>query len=345
VFGVLAAQMWRRREGLRGMADRAPELWDPVSLLGLLPLDAPDPSLIEGLLWAVWIGSALTLLRIAPRVAGLAAASAGTLLVMAANSFGRISHGQQLLVIMAVVLAVAAIPRLDSRDDWRFHWPVQLCRASFAVMLASAAIAKLRDSGLDWVFTSNLRNILVMENLVLRDPPLPEVALWIASEPWLWQGAAAGAVIGEAVLVLAVLVRHPAIRIPAITAGIGTIVGMTLFMDLVGFPFVALAAIFAQPGDLVRARRPGESLGSRLVLPAAGLAILAAVTLVDTQQLSTVLPLVAFAAVAAIGVRHAASGPHPTRADDAAGVRDRGGDAAGLEASGRPATRRADPAR
>jgi hypothetical protein len=316
VFGVLAADIWIRRATYRGLVDRAPELWDPISLLAVIRVIEPHPVLVETLLWTVWLGVAATLLRLLPRTAGIATAIAGLLLVLMANSFGKIDHNQQLVVIMAGVLAVAPIPSSSAGDSLRFRWPVQLCRAAFGLMLLGASLSKLRDSGLDWVFTSNLRNILAMENLLLRDPPLQDVALWLASDPVLWQSAAAGTILGEAALIVAVLVRNPLIRIPAVIAGIGTIVGITLLMDLVGFPFIALGAIFIELGALVRARRTGDRFVLRLVLPSAGFIVVAAVTYVDRTQIVPLLPLLLFAAVAAFGLLRL-SGPS-SRTDAAA---------------------------
>jgi hypothetical protein len=206
---------------------------------------------------------------------------------------------------MAIVLATAAIPRRAEPDSWRFRWPVQLCRASFGIMLLGAALAKVRDSGLDWVFSANMRNILTMENLVLRDTPLPEVALWISSEPWLWQSAAAGTILGEAALLVAVFARNPLIRVPAVIAGIGTVVGISLLMGLVGFPFVVLAAIFIEVDRAVDAVRDGGDLWLRLVLPVAGVIIVGAVAVVDTGLWYTTLPLVGFCALAAVGILRA----------------------------------------
>jgi hypothetical protein len=223
------------------------------------------------------------------------------------NSFDKIDHDQQMLVIMAWVVAVAVAPRLGDPDSPQHRWPVQACRLAFGLMLLTAAYAKIDAGGSDWVFSENLRNILVMENLFLRTTPMPDLALWISSDPVLWQATAAATVLGEAALVAAVFTRRPWLRVTTVVAGVGTVVGITMLMGLIGFPIVALAAVFAEPRSLVRTYGTARSFWPRAATVVLGLSVLAVVAVIDRGDALAALPLVVAGFVAVLGpvaVRH-----------------------------------------
>jgi hypothetical protein len=209
VLGVLAADTWRRRSFYRGMPDRPAELWEPISFLGWLPTPQPNHVVVEVLLVAIGVGVVTSLAGWFPRVGAGVAGIATLLLTAMLNSFGKVNHDQQMLVFMVLAVALAAAPGPSAPASWRYRWPIQTSRLVMAMMLFSAGAAKVTLGGPDWVLSSSMRNILVTESLLFRDPPLREVALWIATEPWRWRLAAAGAVAGELVLILAVVARRP----------------------------------------------------------------------------------------------------------------------------------------
>jgi hypothetical protein len=309
VLGVLAADTWRRRSLYRGMPDRPSELWEPISFLGWLPTPQPTEVVIEVLLVAVAVGVVISLAGWLPRAGAGLAGIAILVLTAMLNSFGKVNHDQQMLVFMVLVVALAAAPRPDAPDSWRFRWPIQTSRLVMALMLFSAGAAKLAIGGPDWVLSSSMRNILVTENLLFRDPPLQEVALWIATEPWRWRLAAAGAVAGELVLVVAVVARRPWIRGLAALAGVGTLVGITLLMGLVGFPIVALGAVFAQPGAILRRYRDGAGWALPAAVTLAGLTVLVLTAL--TVAPIAALPLVIATIVTLLAARRALASAPP----------------------------------
>lgn len=317
VFSSVAVNAWVGRHASRGFPDRPDVLWDPISLLAAVRLPQPSPLLIEVLLLTVGLGCALTLLRIWPRVTGLAAASSYLVLVLMENSFGKISHGKQPLVVMALVLAVASVPSASAPRSWRWSWPVQLCRTVLGVTLAAAASSKLQRSGLEWVLSETMRNVLVMEATVLRDPALEGLARWIATEPWRWKAAAAGAIAGEASLIWAVALPPSRVRSALIVAGAGTVAGITLLMDLIGFPIVLLCAVFISPRTAIDALARGRSALRTLAPPLVGMALLAGVLLLRAGRPTalTALPLAIGAVVLLVTTRRLpAASPGPSAA-------------------------------
>jgi hypothetical protein len=309
VFTTVAADVWRQRLHLETLPERASRIWDPISVIGTLGVPPPTPAVVGALTWLTLLGCALALVprsAVARAGAVLTLATYGTLL-LAENSFGKIDHAHQPLLVALVVLALASSPRRGDSSSWRWGWPVQACRAGLAVMLLAAAWSKVAGGGLEWVLGPNLRNIIVVETLLLRDPPLGDLGLWVAAEPWRWQLAALGTVVGEAVLVAALVVRRQPWRGLLVVAGVGTLVGITLLLDLVGFPLVVLAAVFLDVDALGEARRDPRRRWLAGGAATAGLTVLAVTTWLATGRLLPVVPLAAFAAV--VGWLTAPRGP------------------------------------
>jgi hypothetical protein len=305
VFTTVIADLSLNRRRYHTLPDRAEVLWEPISVLAVLQLPPPNGLVISMLLAVTVAAAAATLLRLVPHASGAVAAAGYTMLVVASNSLGKVDHDRHVVVVAVIVLAVAAAPRLHDAPSWRYRWPVQLSRASIAVMLTGAAWSKLTTSGLDWVFSENLRIILTAETLLFRDPPLGELSLWIAAHPLRWQLAAAGVLASQLLSIGAVVAPGVWRRLFALGAG-GAIVGITLLMGLVGFPIVGLVLLLV---DLEPMVRQVQTATVRAVTVAAPVAAWAAVTvctylfvqpkLPPTQQLMAVAPAVVAAAVVA----------------------------------------------
>jgi hypothetical protein len=302
VLSTVATDVWSWRHRFGTIPDRAEVVWEPVSALALLQVGPPGRSVPVAVAVAL-VASVTAVIHVRPRMsAGLAAASYG-FLVLAANSLGKIDHDRQPLVIMVVVVALAATPRASEAPDWRFRWPVQACRLALAAMLAAAAWSKVMTGGLAWVTSENMRNILAAEVLLFRDPRFGDLALWVAADPWRWRAAALGAVLGEFALLAALLTRHPMLRVPLVAAGVGTVLGITLLMGLVGFPIVVLSAVLID-ADRVLARWAGGMPRWRpLVAPVLGAAALAVTTYLATSRLLLTIPALVAPAILAVAAR------------------------------------------
>lgn len=98
------------------------------------------------------------------------------------NSWGKILHVDNLLVLHVLVLAFshsADALSLDSRREnarrenrrgksaphWRYGWPVALMATVCALAYLLAGVAKLRNSGLDFVDGDTLRNYVAFDNV------------------------------------------------------------------------------------------------------------------------------------------------------------------------------------
>ncbi|WP_052665394.1 hypothetical protein [Nitriliruptor alkaliphilus] len=289
VLSTVAIDVWNRRHSFGAIPGRAEVVWEPISALALLPLGSPGRSIPVAVGLAL-VASITALAHVRPRLSAAVAAGAYGYLVLAANSLGKIDHDRQPLVIMLVVVVLAAAPRGGEPPDWRFRWPVQACRVALAAMLAAAAWSKVIGGGLAWVTSENMRNILAAEVLGFRDPPLSEVALWVASDPWRWRAAALGAVLGELALLAALVTRRVPVRTALIAAGVGTVLGITLLMGLVGFPIVVLGAVLIDADRMLARWEAGTPRWHPLVVPGLGAAALAVTTYLATSRLLLTVP-------------------------------------------------------
>lgn len=252
VFLSIAVDVVSERR-FQAISQRADATWDPISLLGFLRVGEPSAWQIFLLQLLIVGGVVAALFGEKTRLGGFVVATCYSVLVLAHNSFGKIDHDRNVLVIAVWILSFAPTPSLTRSQGVgrEFRWPVQMIRLSLGLMFLSAGWAKVRlGQGFDWVFGPNLRNVLASEVLIyetpdLRTPPLSSLALWIAERQWAWRSAGLGALIGEFSLIFAVLASHRWVRRFAVAWGVGTMCGITLLMGMVSFPILSLAAVFA----------------------------------------------------------------------------------------------------
>lgn len=150
-----------------GPADFAPV--GPVAVLS-----APLPAAAVFTLVALAIASGVGfVLGWRFRVTGPLHAAALLWVLSYRNSWGMVFHTENLLVLHVLVLGLgrsADALSLDARRErgdpnGRYGWPVMLMCTITAGAYVLAGIAKLRNSGLDWITTDILRNYIAYDNL------------------------------------------------------------------------------------------------------------------------------------------------------------------------------------
>ena len=118
-----------------------------------------------------------------------------------------------------------------------YRWPLLLAQFSVALPFANAAWWKLCSDGvgLGWIFSDNLRHVLVLQYFVLAREP-PALVEWIVSQRWRYIAAALGNVISQtAPLAACFLVRYPVAR--ALCGGFYCLelIGLCVVMSLCSF--------------------------------------------------------------------------------------------------------------
>jgi hypothetical protein len=290
VFTVVLVDVWRIRVGT--LDSLAASSWSPIELLGVVSAPFPDDTTLTIVRAVTLIAAAIALVPRVGRFCAPVVFVGYTWLTLVLNSFGKIDHDRQPIVVMLACLAVAAAPTWDEASRWQFRWPVQACRIILAVTLAAAAVSKIRNGGPQWMLSDHLRAMITMES-ELRDPAWETLGRWIAAEPWRWKPAAAGAIVGELALVLAVATRRVWLGRAAVVAGAATVAGIALVMDLAVFPLMILPVLFVECDRLVDIWSAQGRRLMPLAVPTAGCVALVAARLQVSDQIGVVLPVVA----------------------------------------------------
>lgn len=223
---------------LRGLSDLPDGRWSPVGVLA--GLDAPPaPGLVTALLLAAAALGAFVALDRAPAPAVAAWAVLVLLVTTWASSWGQLFHTENLLALHALVLGAAAVAR-----RWRPD-PALVVQALAVVTVATyvvAGVAKLRESGLDWIAGDVLRDQVAFDNVrkaVVGGATSP-IGTRLVDHGWVWPPLAAASLVVEVGAPLALL--RPRLATCWVVAAWAFHVGVLALMAI-GFPYqLALVA-------------------------------------------------------------------------------------------------------
>ena len=130
-------------------------------------------------------------------------------------NFGKIHHLNHLPVVVFCIMAFSfsagsfSVDNVLSRKVWRRNlhctfWPLQAARIYMCLIYCFSGLQKLRITGLDWIFSDN------MQNIILTRPTVTDLGLWVATMPTLCKFVALTTVIAQVFAPLA-LIRGPQI--------------------------------------------------------------------------------------------------------------------------------------
>lgn len=248
VFGCAAVVLLGDRRSLIDTVASS-SLWEPVGFYALVPRP-PDWLIRSALPFALLLCVAACFGKGRRRIV-LPAGLLGAYVVGISNNLGKVNHDRNILVMALLVLAFSPTMRHFRPEQSSEHrWPTAAIQLGYGLMFGFATFWKLWRSGFDWIASENMRNILASENLLLPNTTLPDVSLFIASEPILWRTAALATVVGEAGLLIAVLTRRPAIRYPLIALAAALVVGLNLLMRVGGWVLLALLPVLINWDDV-----------------------------------------------------------------------------------------------
>ena len=172
-------------------------------------------------------------------------------------SRGKIYHRDLLLVWGAapLLLAPTDVSFRDRVPSRRAGWPVRSSIAFLSVAYFCTGFQKLRTSGLEWIFSDNLKWALYWGRVRGAPPPWRDLAFFIADRPWLAQLSAAGIVLFEIGFPLALFFprTRPAIIVGAWLFHVGTY--LMLGLDYWFYAFVVTLVLVNWPPVLDRIRR------------------------------------------------------------------------------------------
>jgi hypothetical protein len=176
-FGAFFLFYLQRDVGAWGEVSES--FWMPVGIFKVLHLSALSGSLLAAI-QIVWkISLALSCIGLFTRPSTISSFIFGLYLLGLPYNFGKIDHTDALVAIVLGIMAISrcgdacSIDQLIRRRRQRsgslserlrasgeYTWPVRAVWVMFALIFFAAGVSKLRHSGLYWIFSNNMANLL-----------------------------------------------------------------------------------------------------------------------------------------------------------------------------------------
>ena len=243
-------------------------LWKPVWLFQILHLPVLSSSLLV-VLQSVWkISLALSCIGLFTRVSTVSSFILGTYLLGLPMNFGKVTHAEGLVVFVFGIMALSrcgdscSIDRLiwkaRRRNDTlrqrpqvsgEYTWPVRAVWVMFALIFFAAGVSKLRHSGLEWIFSDNMANMLLQAQF--EEMSVVPWGFFLAQHQWLTQLVAAATIAIEVGYPLALFSRRARwIIVPSVFS---MQIGISLLLGITFSPFL-ICNLFWVRWDCVSSR-------------------------------------------------------------------------------------------
>ena len=202
------------REDFSSWSSVAQVHWRPMWSFRLLQLSPLSQDLVAWLQIGWKVTLLLTCLGLWTRMTCFISFVLGFYLLGLQHNFSRIVHTDGMLVIVLGILAFARCGDVLSLDAWWRHrrrdggmeregpaasgeytWPIRMIWLAMSIIYFAAGFAKLRHSGLAWIFSDHIANLLIRHNYV--GSPWTSWGLNLAQFGWLCQLMAAATIVVE----------------------------------------------------------------------------------------------------------------------------------------------------
>lgn len=225
-FGSLFLFYWHK--DFTGWSAVSTAFWYPVWLFRVPHLPVLSTPVVV-FLQSTWkLALALSCMGLFTRFSTAAAFVLGAYLLGLAQSFGKITHYDAILVFVFLIMAISRCGDSWSLDrlidtarrgtdtsgnptalSGEYTWPVRAAWVMLALVFFAAGVAKLRHTGLGWVTHGSLAIWLVRGQYYQSDAaPLVSWGLYLAQHRWLVFGLAASSLILETGYPLALFSRR-----------------------------------------------------------------------------------------------------------------------------------------
>src|SRR5215217_5766386 len=265
-FFLMYAVWWRADYSAWGEVSKS--FWMPISLFEILHLPVLSSSLLV-VIQGIWkLSLASSCLGIFTRTSTVSSFVLGIYLLGLPHNFGKIHHNDALVVIVLGIMAVSRCGDACSLDRllWRvrrrgdssverprasgeYTWPVRTVWVMLALIFFAAGVSKLRHSGLEWIFSDNLANLLIRASDTHN--ALIPLGAYASQYSWLPQMVAAGTVALELSYPLALFSRR--VRWIIVPGVFFMQVGIRIFMGVFFYEFL-ICNLFWIPWDRVSKR-------------------------------------------------------------------------------------------
>jgi hypothetical protein len=181
-------------------------LWLPRPIFALLGLPKVGAGTMAVLRAVFLLSLGLASVGALTRVATAVAAVVGFYYIGFIYNFGSLSHGETVVIFANLAFALsrsgdalsvdqairnwrAGKPLLTPREghEGEYAWTIKLMWLVITFIYFNAGVAKLRHSGLEWIFSDTLAIWLVDVNNYhfLSGYPRSDLGLWIAKQTWI----------------------------------------------------------------------------------------------------------------------------------------------------------------
>ena len=249
-----------------------PQTYRPIGLLDWTNAPLMSQSRVDVLFGVFVVGNVLAMVGLLTRTSAMLAGLTGLYLYAMPSSFGKVGHGNMLLLFTTFTFALsragdalsfdAIISRLRGKTPpgWakeyrsgEYTWPIRTVWLFMTLIFFATGIAKLRWGGYDWLFTPHLASTIRQHYLLPGGAaPSSQIGLWIAQFEWLCIATAWLTVFVELFFPLALLNKWGRLFFPTamfcLQFGIGWSMGIFFWTFFIGY-------VFWLPWELVGRRR------------------------------------------------------------------------------------------
>lgn len=225
--------------------------WMPIALFKMFHLPVFPASVLHILGGLLYISVGLSCIGLLTRISCKATFILSLYLMgLPFNFFGKTDHGECLMVILMGLLSFSRSGDGWSVDRWinkrfrnssaqtplpvsgEYTWPLQAGRLAYTLVFFAAGYSKLTTSGLEWIFSNNLANNLIVPYYV-GDAVILSIGLDIAQIAWICWLIAAWTILIEIGAPLALVsARLRLILVPSLffmQIGIGLLMDMLFY--------------------------------------------------------------------------------------------------------------------
>lgn len=249
-------------------ADVSEVFWAPINTFQFLHLPRFNDDIIKALQLIWKVALLFSCIGLYTRGTTATAFVLGFYLLGLPHNMGKIDHYDAILVLVFAIMAFSRCGDALSVDRWRFAkksrspgsvqtsgeytWPVRAVWLTLALIMFAAGVAKLRDSGLTWVFSDNVAyTIRAAYYHINNSDPLTSGGLYLAQSPTLSRFVAAFTLLCEIGYPLALILRSA--RWIIVPGTVLTFLGIRIFMGPTFEDFI-VCHLFWVPWDRVRLR-------------------------------------------------------------------------------------------
>jgi hypothetical protein len=192
-----------------GWGDVPPVFWMPTHAFALLGLPLASEATLEWL-HAFWLLSlALGAIGLLTRGSTALACVLGFYLTGLTHCFGKINHNDTVVPLLLLVLAMSRCGDAFSVDAWlatrraaraggkherpasgAYTWPIRAVWLLTGLVFFAAGLSKLRNGGLAWITSDNMRHILLKHHYP-GFAPVSRIGLVLAEHAWITKPMAA----------------------------------------------------------------------------------------------------------------------------------------------------------